>query len=435
MTFPHFYVENSGMFLYHYSMKQVLLIDTDNNFRDFLKEKLAEYSVHVESCTGILNAHTKTLKLLPDAIIVETDSIELAMPFLLQKRKDPNAKKIPIILLGKTVEKERITDLILLGVVNYFKRPVKIDIILEALGRILGFSASLDTTPCVMNMHINGKVLFIELAKGLNREKISMMRHKIPDFIKDIDTDRPKIIVMLTDMELSFLDAPNLEFLLDSLIESPKILRPNVKILSLSDFVRELVEGHEEYAGIKVVRSLAEILGTLDKGLSSSASQEKITEKILVNEIEKEESYETRFVSDTISRNDIDKGILFHAAIVDDQAIFRNILKNSLSTIGCEAETFESGEDFLAAINEKIYDLIILDIFMPGLSGLDVLIKLAEKQTTMPVIIYSQAIQREAVMKSLQLGAKAYLVKPQKPETILAKCVEILRNEGLQDAH
>ncbi|MBQ7159093.1 MAG: response regulator, partial [Treponema sp.] len=78
--------------------------------------------------------------------------------------------------------------------------------------------------------------------------------------------------------------------------------------------------------------------------------------------------------------------------------------------------------------------LIILDIFMPGLSGLEVLSKLAQRQTTMPVIVYSQAIQREAVMKALQLGAKAYLVKPQKPETILAKCVEILRIEGLQDA-
>ncbi|MBQ7159504.1 MAG: response regulator, partial [Treponema sp.] len=66
-------------------MKQVLLIDTDNNFRDFLKEKLADYAISVDSVTGILNAFTRTLKLLPDVIIAETTSVENVMSFLKQK--------------------------------------------------------------------------------------------------------------------------------------------------------------------------------------------------------------------------------------------------------------------------------------------------------------------------------------------------------------
>ena len=407
-------------------------MDADNNFREFLKEKLASYAINVESGTGLLTAFTRTIKVLPDLLILDVESVSAALPFLQQKKSDPNAKKIPVILIGPKIEKDKIADLIQLGVVSYFKRPLKMDLFLEALGKILGITFAMDTTPCVLNMHINDKVLFIEIAQGLNHEKIAMMKHKIPDFIKDIDADRPKVIVMLTDMELTFLDAPNLEQLLDALLSCPKILKPNIKILSLNAFVKDLVEGHTEYAGIKVVRSLAEVLGTVVKGFSSTTSQEQISEKLLSEDLVRDESYGTRFVSESLSRDEEDSGILFHAAIVDDQPIFRNLLKNMLATIGCEAETFESGEDFLCAIEERYYDLIILDIFMPGLSGLEVLNKLAAKQSHMPVIIYSQAMQREVVVKALNIGAKAYLVKPQKPETILAKCVEVLKIEGMR---
>ncbi len=413
-------------------MKQVLLMDADNNFREFLKEKLTPYAINVESGSGILTAFTRTIKVLPDLLILDIESVSEALPFLQQKKADPNAKSIPVIIIGPKIEKDKIADLIQLGVVSYFKRPLKMDLFLDALGKILGITFSMDTTPCVLNMHVNNQVLFIEIAGGLNHEKITMMKHKIPDFIKDIEADRPKVIVMLTDMELSFLDAPNLELLLDALLSCPKILRPNVKILSLSSFVKNLVEGHTEYNGIKVVKNLSEVLGSVVKGFSSTTSQEQVSEKLLADEIVRDESYGTRFVSESISRDEEDYGILFHAAIVDDQPIFRNLLKNMLSTIGCEAETFENGDDFLCAIEERYYDLIILDIFMPGLSGLEVLKKLASKQSSMPVIVYSQAIQREVVVKALNIGAKAYLVKPQKPETILAKCVEVLKTEGMR---
>ena len=412
-------------------MKQVLLINGDNNFRDFLKEKLAPNDIKVESGSDILTAFTKVLKFLPDLVVVVVESVNSAMPFLSQKRADPNAKNIPVIIVGPKIEKEKIPDLIQLGVVSYFKRPLKMDSFLEAIGKVLGITFALDTTPCVLNMHVSEKILFIEFAKGLNHEKITMMKHKIPDFLKDIDADRPKLVIMLTDMELSFLDAPNLELLLDSILSTPKVLRPNVHILSLNSFVQELVAGHSEYEGIRVVKSLSDVLGMLVKGFSSTTSQELISEKLLENETAKDESYGTRFVSESLGKNEEDTGILFHAAIVDDQAIFRNLLKNMLSTIGCETEEFESGEDFLRAIEERKYDLIILDIFMPGLSGLDVLYKLRQTQNDMPVIVYSQAMQKEVVVKSLQIGAKAYLVKPQTPETILSKCVEVLKIEGL----
>ena len=64
-----------------------------------------------------------------------------------------------------------------------------------------------------------------------------------------------------------------------------------------------------------------------------------------------------------------------------------------------------------------------------SLSGFDILKNLQERKYTTPIIVYSQATQREAVVQALTLGAKSYLVKPQKPEAIIQKAVEVLHSQ------
>ena len=80
-------------------------------------------------------------------------------------------------------------------------------------------------------------------------------------------------------------------------------------------------------------------------------------------------------------------------------------------------------------MNKHKYDLIVLDIFMPGISGFDTLKKLQDVSDVPPIIVYSQAVQKEAVIQALSLGAKRYLVKPQKPEIIVQKSIELLHGK------
>jgi DNA-binding response OmpR family regulator len=116
-------------------------------------------------------------------------------------------------------------------------------------------------------------------------------------------------------------------------------------------------------------------------------------------------------------------------AIIDDDAVIRRLLQTAFGSINAECELFDSGAEFLVATNRKKYDLIILDIFMPGISGFDILINLHNKKYLTPVIVYSNATQREAVIQALSLGAKSYLIKPLKPEAILQKAVEVLQSK------
>ena len=66
---------------------------------------------------------------------------------------------------------------------------------------------------------------------------------------------------------------------------------------------------------------------------------------------------------------------------------------------------------------------------MPGLSGFDILNHLHIRNYKSPVIIYSNITQRETVVQALSLGAKSFLIKPQKPEVLIQKALEIINSK------
>ena len=63
---------------------------------------------------------------------------------------------------------------------------------------------------------------------------------------------------------------------------------------------------------------------------------------------------------------------------------------------------------------------------MAELTGLDILKALVEKKIDLPVIIYSNVVQKEVIMQALKLGASSYLIKPQPLEVITQKALEII---------
>ena len=115
-------------------------------------------------------------------------------------------------------------------------------------------------------------------------------------------------------------------------------------------------------------------------------------------------------------------------AIVDDDPVTRTLLEKIYQSINAKVQIFNSGSEFLAATSNKVYNLIILDIFMPGISGFDILNHLHNKGYPTPIIIYSNATSRDYVIQALSLGAKSYLVKPLKPEVLLQKSLEIMNS-------
>lgn len=414
-------------------MKTVLLIDATPMFREFLKEKLSAEKIEVDTAQGHRDAITKVINNVPDLIILDIEtSIDDMMEFLMKKRADPNASSIPVIISGPLIAKEKAATLIHYGVIKYFTKPIKFDIFFESIGRILKIALSMDTTPCVMDIHLNNNIIFIEIAQGLNREKLALLKYKLTEIIDRNKLTSPKVILMMTDLDLSFVDGANLELLFDNICAEKRLLHKNIKVLSLSEFTKELIDGHPAYTGIEVVNNLSTVLNSIVEGDATGNVQDLISDKILGDTGSKDEgSIEMRFYSDTgvIEGNSDDSSSVMKIAIVDDDAVVRQLLQAAFNTIGAQCDTFTSGSEFLNSANKNNYSLIVLDIFMPGISGFDILKTLHDKFDKTPIIVYSQAIQREAVVQALSLGAKSYLVKPQKPEVIIKKAIEILHEK------
>ena len=280
-------------------------------------------------------------------------------------------------------------------------------------------------------MHRNNDVIFIELALGLNREKLALLRYKLSELIEHDNIDIPKIVIMLTNLDLSFVDGYNLEFLIDNVLSAPRIKKSNVKILSLSPYMRDFIDGHQNYSEIELSTNLPRVLSSLVETAGSSNVSDLITDKILTQSEgldEKNDSIDTRFSSDSASYSSEHKktGTVLKIAIIDDNLDSLNETKNCFVEIGADCVPYTSGQDFLNSWESENFNLVIHDVLLKDQTGLNVLRALQTEPDAPPVLVYSQGLQRDFIIKVLSSGAKSYLVKPQKPQVLVQKALSLL---------
>lgn len=420
---------------YHYTgyMKQVLLIDASPLFRGYLKEKLVVEQISVETATGNKDAYTKLITILPDIVIIDIGAdLGNIIELLERKRVDPNACKIPIIISGPRIPRSSVANLINYGVVKYFTKPIKFDVFFDSIGKILKTSLTLDETPCTLETHFNGNIIFIEVSRGLNLEKISILKYKLAEMIDAHNFHDPKVILMLANLELSFVDGTNIELLLDNIIADERVLNKNVKVLSLSPFVKELVHGHSKYDGIEIATNLTDVLNSLVESGPTVNVQELVAKKILRSEEGAAGSVEMRFATDNGSSvNEAeDNGDFLHIAIVDDDIVVCKLLQNAFAALSVRTSAYVTGTKFMEESETVNFDLVILDLYIPDLNGFDILKNLKRKNFETPVLIYSQIANRDSIIQALSLGAKSFLAKPQKPAVIVQKSMEVINSNA-----
>lgn len=114
--------------------------------------------------------------------------------------------------------------------------------------------------------------------------------------------------------------------------------------------------------------------------------------------------------------------------IVDDEAAVRESLREVLRTDGYEIDAAETGEKALNAIQENDYDLILLDIRMPGMSGIEVLRKVNQVAPDTKVIMLTGHGTVETAVEALRHGAHDYILKPFSTQSILSSVSRGLAN-------
>ena len=100
--------------------------------------------------------------------------------------------------------------------------------------------------------------------------------------------------------------------------------------------------------------------------------------------------------------------------VVDDDGVSRVVLTNMLEKQGHTVVAVKSGGEALEAARQRAFDIVLLDLLMPGMDGFEVVAKLkadpALREST--VVIISSADDMSAIVKSVKLGAEDYIFKP-----------------------
>jgi DNA-binding response OmpR family regulator len=112
--------------------------------------------------------------------------------------------------------------------------------------------------------------------------------------------------------------------------------------------------------------------------------------------------------------------------IVDDDNHLRLSLSLVLQKENYRVETVENAEFALDYLRRREYDLMFLDLNMPGMSGIDLMDEVHRHYPHMPVLILTAHAALESAIQAVRLGARDYLIKPIEPLLILTRVAEIL---------
>ncbi|HEY9760711.1 MAG TPA: response regulator [Oculatellaceae cyanobacterium] len=118
--------------------------------------------------------------------------------------------------------------------------------------------------------------------------------------------------------------------------------------------------------------------------------------------------------------------------LVDDDQNIRFVAQMSLEGLtSWEITAAESGEDALKKVNDKIPDVILLDMMMPGMDGPTTFAKLRERSelANVPVIFMTAKVQTHEVESYLKLGAAGVITKPFDPMSLADEIRQIVRNK------
>lgn len=113
--------------------------------------------------------------------------------------------------------------------------------------------------------------------------------------------------------------------------------------------------------------------------------------------------------------------------LADDEKNIRELMNAFLMQEGFSVRVFSDGDSLLAACAQKMPDLVILDIMMPGTDGLSVCSQLRQKDADLPIMIVSARDSAYDRVTGLTLGGDDYLIKPFLPLELVARIRALLR--------
>lgn len=121
--------------------------------------------------------------------------------------------------------------------------------------------------------------------------------------------------------------------------------------------------------------------------------------------------------------------------LVEDEEFIRDLFKRQLDLSGFTTDAFSTGQDGLSAISKNAYDLVLLDIMLPDINGLQILQNIRQNPATknVAVVLLTNLGQDAVIKQGFELGADGYLVKAAyTPDQIVQEVKNIMQKKNAQ---
>ena len=119
--------------------------------------------------------------------------------------------------------------------------------------------------------------------------------------------------------------------------------------------------------------------------------------------------------------------------IVDDEAQFVDAVVERLGLRGFDADGVTNGQDALEVLQGRSFDVVLLDVKMPGLGGLEVITKIKEKWPRLQVVLLTGHGSTQDAEEGMRLGAFQYVMKPVKIDELVRILLEASEQGGAGD--
>lgn len=123
-------------------------------------------------------------------------------------------------------------------------------------------------------------------------------------------------------------------------------------------------------------------------------------------------------------------------AVVEDERDIRELVAIHLERAGYRVQAFEQGEQFLASVGRSVPELVILDLMLPDIDGLDICkqLKSAARTAHVPVMMLTARTDEFDRVLGLELGADDYITKPFSPKELVARVKAVLRRNEQRES-
>lgn len=123
----------------------------------------------------------------------------------------------------------------------------------------------------------------------------------------------------------------------------------------------------------------------------------------------------------------------FRVLVVDDEAEFRDLTVKRLDKRGLKAAGAASGEEALVAIDRTLVDVVLLDVKMPGMDGIETLREIKRRKPLIEVVLLTGHASVDSGIEGMKLGAFDYLMKPIELDSLLDKLADAYEKKRLHE--